>query len=149
MLMTRGQLLRTIKVDEIKNALDAVEKRTSAEVRVSVAPFFWGDVHRAAERAFERLGMTQTQARNGVLIFVVPSRRKFSVLGDQGIHSKVGNEFWEKVAAAMSGRFRAGDFTQGLLDAIVEVGNQLSVHFPWHEGDINELPNEVDLGSKT
>src|SRR5207249_259557 len=99
-------------------AIHNAELRTSGEICVSVSRLFWGNVENAAQRAFQRLGMTKTRERNGVLLFVVPSRRKFVVLGDAGIHEKVGDEFWKTVAAAISEKFRAGDFTGGLLKGI-------------------------------
>jgi uncharacterized membrane protein len=147
MWVGRKSLIRRIDVKRIEDALREAEKRSSGEIRVSVAPMFWGSVRKAAERAFARLGMTRTKARNGVLLFVVPSRRRFVVLGDAGIHAKVGQEFWDKVAAALSAKFRAGDFTGGLVDAIAVVGEQLARHFPQAgEADVNELPDRVDFG---
>ena len=139
-------LLRRLDMPRIEEALRAAESRTSGELAVSVSPFFWGDVRKEAERAFTRLGMTATRERNGVLFFVVPARHRFVVLGDEGIHAKVGQGFWEEVAAAMSAHFREGDFTGGLLEGIREAGEQLAVHFP-HQGeaDVNELPDTVDL----
>src|SRR5919198_3819690 len=101
MWLHRQSLLRRLDVKRIEDALREAEKRSSGEIRVSVAPFFWGSVRKAAERAFTRLGLTQTKARNGVLLFVVPARRKFVVLGDDGIHAKVGQQFWDKTAAAL------------------------------------------------
>jgi uncharacterized membrane protein len=92
------------------------------------------------------MGMTHTKERNGVLFFVVPSRKKFVVLGDQGIHEKVGQEFWDRIAAALSAKFREGDFTGGLVRGIEEVGEQLSVHFPYVKSDKDELPDDVDFG---
>jgi uncharacterized membrane protein len=80
------------------------------------------------------------------LFFVVPSRRKFVVLGDRGIHEKVGQEFWNQIASAISEKFREGDFTGGLINGIEEVGKQLSTHFPYGTTDRNELSNEVDFG---
>jgi uncharacterized membrane protein len=136
-----------IDSERVEQAIREAERRTSGEIRVSVAPFFWGDVRKAAERAFERLGMTRTRDRNGVLFFVVPSRRKFVVLGDAGIHAKVGQDFWEKVAAAMSTRFHAGAMTEGLVDGIREIGERLADHFPYDAPrDENELPDAVDFG---
>jgi len=142
-----GKVLRSIDTRRIEDAIRAAERRTSGEIRVSVAPLFWGDVRRLAEKAFKRLGMTATKQRNGVLFFVVPSRRRFVVLGDLGIHEKVGQEFWERVTLAMSDRFKVGDFTEGIVRGIHEVGEQLATHFP-HQGeaDVNELPDEVDFG---
>ena len=114
---TRQSLLRAIDRAPIQDAIEAAERRTSGEIRVSVSPIFWGNVRRVAERAFTRLGMTETRERNGILFFVVPSRRRFAIVGDSGIHAKVGPEFWTKVADAVAARFRAGDFTGGLLRA--------------------------------
>jgi uncharacterized membrane protein len=146
MVMTRKKLFQLIDRDKIKNAIQKAEHRTSGEIRVSVAPFFWGNVEKLADKAFVRLGMTNTKDRNGVLFFVVPSRRKFVVLGDQGIHERVGQEFWDHVAAAVSDKFRGGDFTGGLVRGIEEVGEQLAAHFPYDATtDKDELPDDVDF----
>jgi uncharacterized membrane protein len=103
-------------------------------------------VYAAAARAFDRLGMHRTRQRNGVLFFVVPARRRFAILGDSGIHEKVGQSFWEIVTAAVSEDFRAGDFTGGLVRGIEMIANELRTHFPYDAAtDTNELPNEVDF----
>jgi uncharacterized membrane protein len=143
--MTRRELFRVIDNDRIHEAIRKAEQQTSGEICVSVAPFFWGSVRRAAERAFVRMGMTRTKERNGVLFFVVPSRRKFVVLGDSGIHAKVGQDFWLHIVEVVSEKFHQGDFTEGLVRGIESVGEKLSCHFP-HQGekDVNELPNRVD-----
>jgi uncharacterized membrane protein len=147
MVMTRKKLLQIIDRDRIKRAIEAAEHHTSGEICVSVAPVFWGSVEKAADKAFTRLGMTRTQAHNGVLFFVVPARRKFVVLGDSGIHDRVGQEFWDSVASAVSERFRAGDFTGGLVHGIERVGQQLATHFPYDPAtDKNELSDDVDFG---
>ena len=147
MVITRKKLFRIIDRAKIKEAIESAERRTSGEICVSVAPFFWGSVEKAADKAFVRMGITRTIHRNGVLIFVVPSRRKFVVLGDGGIHERVGQEFWNRVAAALSEKFRRGDFTGGLVHGIQEVGEQLAAHFPYDpETDKDELPDDVDFG---
>ena len=146
MVMTYRRLLRIIDNDRIKAAIKKAERRTSGEICVSVSRLFWGSVEKAADKAFARLGMTQTKERNGVLFFVVPSRRQFVVLGDQGIHAKVGQEFWRQVADRVSERFREGDFTGGLVKGIEEVGEQLGTHFPYDTAsDVDELTNDVDF----
>ncbi len=136
-----------IDKDRIKQAIQKAERRTSGEIRVSVSPLFWGDVRKAAEKAFERLGMTATKHRNGVLFFVVPARRKFVVLGDSGIHEKVGQEFWHHIVRTVSEKFKQGDFTGGLVAGIEAVGEDLARHFPYRAAsDANELPDDVDDG---
>jgi len=145
--MTRRQLMKAIDDTRVKNAIEEAEDQTSGEIMVSVAPFFWGSVEKAARLAFVRLGVTRTQARNGVLFFIVPSRKKFVVIGDQGIHEKVGQDFWNDVASHLSRHFRSGDFTEGLIHGIAEVGRQLAAHFPYNRStDVNELSDDVDFG---
>jgi uncharacterized membrane protein len=145
--MTRGKLLQIIDRDKVRKAIEAAEKRTSGEICVSVAPLFWGSIEKAADKAFARLGMTRTKQRNAVLFFVVPARRRFVVLGDRGIHECVGQEFWNSVAAAVSEKFREGDFTAGLVHGIERVGEQLATHFPFDSRtDKNELADDVDFG---
>jgi uncharacterized membrane protein len=147
--MSQRKLLEIIDDGRIKEAIVAAEKQTSGEIRVSVSRYFWGNVRRVAEKAFDRLGMRATQDRNGVLFFVVPSRRRFAVIGDEGIHQKVGQEFWDKVVASMADDFRAGKFNEGLVRGIGECGRLLAAHFPYQgEKDVNELPDDIDFGNK-
>jgi uncharacterized membrane protein len=146
-LMHRRKLLKEIDPERIKSAIQAAEKRTSGEIRVSVSQFFWGRVRPVAERTFRRLGMTATKDRNGILFFIVPSRRRFVILGDEGIHAKVGQEFWDALTADLSGEFKQGRFQDGLLKAIADVGEKLATHFPYDPlTDKNELPDDIDFG---
>jgi uncharacterized membrane protein len=134
-----------LDVDRVKRAIEKVEKRTSGEIRVSLSPFFWGNVQRAAERAFVRLGMQRTRHRNGVLFFIVPSRRAFVVLGDAGIHDRVGDELWNRLVREIAPHFRRKDFTAGVVHGIQVVGEELARHFPADdEAEPNELPDAVD-----
>lgn len=146
MFLTRSKLLSLLDPDRISEAIREAESHSSAEIRVSVSGALWGDPRKRAERAFVKLGMTQTEHRNGVLIFVMPYRKRFAILGDAGIHAVVGQAFWDAVAEAMSERFKNGDFTGGLEHGIAEAGTRLAEHFPAEGRNPNELPNQVDLG---
>jgi len=143
----RRKLMKAVDVERVKAAIGEAERQTSGEIRVSVARFFWGGVRAAAERAFARLGVARTKDRNGVLFFIVPARKKFVVLGDAGIHARVGQEFWDCVAGLMSGHFKKGEFTEGLVAAIREAGRELAAAFPYDAAvDVNELADDVDFG---
>jgi uncharacterized membrane protein len=134
-------------IDEarVTQAIVDAERTTSGEIRVSLAPFFWGSIEHAARRAFERLGMTHTRRQNGVLLFIVPSRRGFVVLGDTGIHERAGQRFWDELVGLIEPHFRRGEFTEGVLLAISSLAAELARHFPRDEGsNVNELPDEVD-----
>jgi uncharacterized membrane protein len=147
MVMTREQLLQSIDSRRLQEAIEEAERRTSGEIVVSVSPLFWGSVDKAARRAFNRLGVHNTRQRNGVLFFIVPSRHRFVVLGDEGIHTKAGQGLWDDVVARVSAHFRAGEFTDGLVEGIAEVGAQLAAYFPYDAAtDANELSNDIDFG---
>jgi uncharacterized membrane protein len=144
--ITKGKIRKLIDVDRVERAIAAAEQKTSGEIRISIAPWFWGSVDRAADAAFVRLGMTQTAERNGVLFFLVPSRHTFVVRGDSAIHQHVGQAFWDQLATTMSAYFRRREFTEGLLWAIGAAADRLASHFPGrHESDVDELPNDIDI----
>ena len=147
--MTRRKLQSLVDAERVRQAIEDAEKKTSGEIRVTVSRFFWGNVRKVAERAFDRLGMSATAERNGVLVFIVPSRRTFVVLGDSGIHERVGQDFWDRVAGAISKKFREADFTGGLVDGIGAIGESLSKYFPANAAaNPNELADEVDFGAE-
>lgn len=125
-------------------AIGAAELKTSGEIRVLLARRVADDPVAAAQKHFERLGMTQTAARNGVLIFLAPRSRTFAVIGDRGVHEKCGDTFWTELAAAMTEHFKRGDFTAGLVHGIDRAGALLAEHFPRAADDRNELPDEVE-----
>jgi len=144
--MSRRSLRECVDQVRVVEAIQKAERVTSGEIRVSVAHFFWGNVEKTAWKAFRRLGMEHTTDRNGVLIFLVPSRKRFAILGDTGIHEKVGQTFWNDTSACLSSHFRQGAFTDGLVEAIRMVGDRLATHFPSvGEADRNELADDVDF----
>jgi uncharacterized membrane protein len=144
--MSRSSLRKCVDQARVVAAIREAERITSGEIRVSVASFFWGNVEKTAGKAFRRLGMANTADRNGVLIFLVPSRKRFAILGDVGIHEKVGQAFWEEASACLSAQFRQGAFTEGLVEVIHLVGDRLATHFPYAgDADRDELSNEVDF----
>ena len=87
--------------------------------------------------------MANTRERNGVLIFVSPRSQKFAVIGDEGVHTLCGDEFWQALAAEMTGHFKKSDFTQGILHGVRKAGELLAQHFPHHPHDRNELPDRI------
>jgi uncharacterized membrane protein len=124
------------------------ERHTTGEIRVALARwYFWGDVQRAAARAFRRLHMERTRERNGVLVFVAARRRALAIVGDRGIHERVGDEFWRATVTDMCASFRGGDLTGGTVRAVETIGRALAQHFPLGSGpNPNELPDAVVVG---
>ena len=143
--MQTDTFLKTLDNDRIVAAILDAESRSRGEIRVHVTNQPTEDVEAAARARFEKLGMTKTTLRNGVLIYVAPRSQKFAVIGDAGIHERCGPTFWADIAAAMEADFRAGRFTDGIVKGVKEAGDALARYFP-REGrtqDVNELLDDV------
>ncbi len=125
-------------------AIADAERKSSGEIRVVVSRRKIAEPVAEAKKQFERLGMTATQLRNGVLILLAPRSRTFAVIGDTAIHEKCGAAFWTELAAAMTEHFKRGDFTAGLVHGIDRAGALLAEHFPRQSDDRNELPNDIE-----
>jgi uncharacterized membrane protein len=124
-------------------AIQAAESRTSGEIRVFVSKVATDDPRAAAEKHFVKLGMTKTAERNGVLLFIAPKSQNFAIIGDEGVHARCGQTFWEEVSAAMQENLRAADYTAALVLGIERAGEVLGHHFPSVTTDKNELPDEL------
>jgi uncharacterized membrane protein len=66
---------------------------------------------------------------------VAPRSRNFAVIGDSGVHEKCGDAFWSDLAEAMSGHFKRGEFTEGVVHGIERAGELLARTFPRLPGD--------------
>jgi len=136
--------LNQLQHDEIIAAIRAAESKTSGEIRVFISRKHVEDPVVAAQKQFERLGMTKTHHHNGVLIFVAQRARKFAVIGDTAVHQRCGDGFWQALAGEMAGHFKQSNFSAGIIHAIQKAGDLLAAHFPPLPGDGNELPDEIE-----
>ena len=119
-----------IQHEHIAEAIRQAEAKASGEIRVSIFPKHVDNPVATAQAEFLRLGMDKSPERNGVLIFLAPRSHKFAVIGDEGVHARCGDEFWRKLADAMSGYFRKSEFTPGIIHGVQVAGNLLAEHFP-------------------
>ena len=142
--MRTKKFLRELEHDRISGAIKESEAKTSGEIRVFIqrGPLE-GDPVASAQQKFHELGMQKTKERNAVLIFVVPRAQKFAVIGDEGIHRKCGEKFWQELVERMRRHFQNENFTEALVEAIDEAGKALACHFPKTGGGPNELPDQV------
>jgi uncharacterized membrane protein len=141
--MKAREFFSKLETDEIVAAIRAAESKMCGEIRIFISRKEPEDAVAQARRRFEKLGMTRTKERNGVLIYVAPRVRKFAIIGDLAIHQKCGDGFWKDVAHEMTGHFRSGQFTQGIIHGIQRAGALMAQHFPHHAGDKNELSDDI------
>ena len=137
-------------LEAIAAAIAAAERQTSAEIRVHLErrlPRRRGepvpDALARATQVFTKLEMHATAERNGVLIYLAVEDRKFAIAGDHGMHTHVGDEYWQRIRDAMVERLRRGQAREAVLHAVTEVGDVLRRLFPRRPDDRNELSDEV------
>jgi uncharacterized membrane protein len=133
-------------LEALRRAIIDAEAHTSAEIRVHLDHRCPGDPMARAVAVFGRLGMHRTALRNAVLVYVAITDRKLAVIGDEGIHERVGQEYWDRLVAAITAHFRDERPRDGFVHALGELGAALARHFPRSPDDVNELGDEVSLG---
>ncbi|MBA4259622.1 MAG: hypothetical protein C0446_10690 [Chitinophaga sp.] len=134
--------------DIIVTAIQEAERRTSGEIRIYVESKceMVNPVLRARE-IFYQLKMDQTASRNGVLLYLAMDDHQLAVFGDEGIHQKVGHEFWQKEVAIMLEEFKQKHFIEGIAHIVEDIGEALVTHFPYDgTTDKNELPDDIVFG---
>ena len=124
-------------------AIQKAEALTSGEIRVHLAHQSEKSVFEEAKAVFEKLGMTKTKERNGILFFLSLKDRQFVILGDQGIHAKVSDEFWHEIRDVVIRHFKEEKFIEGLVSGIEKCGKKLAHCFPRKSDDKNELSDDV------
>ncbi len=96
-----------------------------------------------AVQAFARLGVWDTDANNGVLIYVLWADRDVEIVADRGYNGRVSTQEWAEVCRRMEQSFARGAARQAIVDGIQAAGVLIARHFPTTDRD--ELPNRPAL----
>jgi uncharacterized membrane protein len=144
--MSASNFISKAEQSLIVKSIESAELNTSGEIRVHIESSCKSDPVERAIFVFDKLKMNQTKERNGVLIYIAFKSRKFAIIGDTGINSKVPDNFWDDVKENLLKFFVLGDITSGLTTAIYMTGEKLKEFFPYQKDDINEQSNEISFG---
>jgi uncharacterized membrane protein len=131
---------------QIMSAIKTAENASSGEVRVFVESHCTGTVEKRTVEIFKKLKMQLTHERNAVLVYLATDSRHFAVFGDEGIHQKMGFQFWTNEAATFKSALAEGDIVGGICNVIVDIGETLKTHFPHPPKKKNELPDKPVYG---
>lgn len=134
--------------EKLLASIREAEKETSGEIRIHIDTTCREDVLDRAAWMFKKLGMEKTAERNGVLFYLAVKDRKYAILGDAGINSKVPEGFWDCISELLARNFKEGKFIDGLSEGILLAGKQLKKHFPYVKEDVNELTDELSFGKE-
>jgi uncharacterized membrane protein len=154
---TRRALLRAFPQSallQIEAAVTESERRHAGEIRIAIESSLEpGEVRRGktprarALEVFATLGVWDTEANNGVLIYVLLADRDVEIVADRGFNGRVEAAEWAAVCEDIDAEFRSGRYSQGVVAGVQQVGSIIGAHFPHVPGqrDENELPNRPAL----
>lgn len=142
------------RLERIAAAIAASEARHTGEICFAVEaalPVRLALVgHRPRDRAvevFTRLRVWDTEANNGVLVYMLLADRAIEIVADRGFNGRVGDEEWAALCDGLREAMRNGDTEGGVMRAIDGISALLERHFPRPAGyvDSNELPDRPQL----
>lgn len=143
----KKELFTEAEKERLVQAIRNAERMTSGEVRLYVESHCkYVDPKDRAQEIFLQLGMEKTRLNNGVLLYIALKDRQYAILGDKGIHEKVGTAFWQQEAALLVSHFSRNDIVGGIEACITEIGESLCRYFPFEGNDENELSDDIVIG---
>jgi uncharacterized membrane protein YgcG len=93
-----------------------------------------------AREVFAAHGVWNTEANNGVLIYVLLADRKVEIVADRGIDARVEPGAWQAICDAIDVHFHKGEYEAGAISGVTAVSRLLEAHFPaGPAGSRNEL----------
>ena len=132
----------------IVEAIRIAEKETSGEIRLYVESKnrFMDPLDRAKE-VFLQLKMQDTADRNAVLLYIAMKHHELALFGDEGIHQKVGADYWNNAVKNMIAQFANQHIADGIEQCVLQIGQTLKETFPYNSStDKNELPDDLVFG---
>jgi len=133
-------------LDAIAQTIRQSESQHSGELRFVVENTLAGhklwrgmSARQRGLELFAQLGVWDTEANSGVLIYLLLADREVHIIADRGIAKKVAQAHWNTIAETMQAAFAKGDFTGGSLAGIGQISRLLAEHFPASSNNPNEL----------
>ena len=141
-------------LERIAAAIAASEARHTGEICFAVEAALQLSAvlvgQRSRDRAgevFARLRVWDTEANNGVLVYLLLADHAIEIVADRGCTGRVGDDEWAAICGALGDALRAGDAEGGVMRAVAAISALLERHFPRPEGyvDTNELPDRPHM----
>jgi uncharacterized membrane protein len=97
-----------------------------------------------AEQTFKLLNVWDTEANNGVLLYLCLADRDVEIIADRGIHSHVGTQAWESICREMETMLKARVTSDPIVTAVQRIGALLEQFHPRSDGQQadNMLPDK-------
>jgi uncharacterized membrane protein len=98
-----------------------------------------------AQVQFAELGVWDTEANNGVLIYLLMADRAVEIIVDRQARHKVPTKVWLDACEAMRQNFQKERFVDGVLAGLALIQPALVHAFPRLPSDLDEISNKVQL----
>ena len=152
LILPSWRMRRVFSAEALKNieqAIAASEAQHTAEIRFAVecaldtdALFRGQSAQARALDVFSNLRVWDTEANNGVLIYLLLADQDVEIVSDRAAQAKIGTDAWRTICSMMEVSFKHGNFEAGVLLGIEAVTQHLAKHFP--RSDLNAVePNEL------
>lgn len=141
-------------LQRIAAAVSEGELRHRGEVCFAVEsalelPALWErcDARARAHQVFAQLRVWDTEANNGVLVYLLLADHRIEIVADRGLDGRVSDAQWRGVCQLMEERMRSGEPGDAAVAGVCAVSDLLALHFPRVAGDKddNELPDAPQL----
>lgn len=124
-------------------AIQSAEDHSTGEIRVHIDSNSEGNNAEIAFGVFKTLCQNKTAEKNAVLFHINFEQHYLTIIGDEGIHAKVHQSFWDRMHDEITAEFAKGNYHDGLKNAILKTGFELKKYFPVSGENPNELSNEI------
>ncbi len=146
---TTRRLFPSSALDRIEAVIGAGERRHSAELRVAIEDSLgWDDVLVAdmqpRERAIEvfaDLGVWDTEANNGVLVYLLLADHHVEILADRGANRALDPGVWNHACRLIHDAFAQDRYEQGVVAALDHLNDALAAVYPPGDRNPDELRN--------
>lgn len=130
--------------DIIVEVIRKAEKNSTGEIRVHISSSQEKNNAEQAYQIFCKYCKGQTKHKNAILIHINFTQRYLTIIGDEGIHQRVKQDFWNEIHDRMTILFASEQYLKGITEGVESVGIELAKYFPISgEKQLNELPDEI------
>jgi len=130
----------------IEATIRATERTHGGEIRFAIegnlgAPDLWRGVtpRERALHVFSILNVWDTEANNGVLVYILWADHDVEIVADRGFNGRVTAQEWMEICQRMKALFAEHQPKEASLEGIRAVGALIGRHFP--SVDRNEQPD--------
>ena len=98
-----------------------------------------------AEEVFARLRVWDTDANNGVLLYLLLADHAIEIVADRGLRGRVADSEWQAVCRGIEAGIAAGGPERAVVEGIARISALLAGHFPPAGDGGDELPDRPVL----